>query len=89
MHALSLPAHRTVAHAPDSTKSPDTYHQERERTLRLFEEAGIAAFPATPGTKGTRIAGWPNTMSGSCAFWVRRVPVTRRSAHRRRAGEHR
>ena len=39
--------------APDTTKPPDPYREDLERTLRLFEGAGIAVFPATRGTKGS------------------------------------
>ena len=61
MQALNSQARPVVAQAPNSIKPPGAHRQEREHTLRLFEEAGIAVFPAKPRTKGTHVAGWPDT----------------------------
>ena len=55
--------------APDATKPPDPYRQDLERTLRLFEGAGIAVFPARRGTKGTYVPGWPEmTVAGALSL---------------------
>jgi hypothetical protein len=55
--------------APDATKPPDPYREDLERTIRLFEGAGIAVFPARRRTKGTYVPGWPEmTVAGALSL---------------------
>jgi len=76
MQTLNSQAHPAIAQALNFTKPPDAHRQERERTLRLFEGAGIAVFPARRGSKGTYVTGWPD-MSVANAICLTRAELRR------------
>jgi hypothetical protein len=50
--------------------------EQVEFTLDTFEQLGIAVFPAAPGTKGTKVNGWP-AMPASHAIALSRTAARR------------